>query len=193
MAKKKILVFFGHTDRETFCGALADSYEKGAREAGHEVKRINIGDLSFDPVLHKGYRVIQALEPDLLKVQDEIRWCDHLALFYPNWWATMPAILKGMFDRMWLPSFAFNFNKNGFGWKRLLKKKSARVIITMDSSPFLSRVLFGDNCNEIKKAILGFAGFCPVCVKKVGAVKNMSEARRESIKKCVNRLGRIGK
>ncbi|OGZ03828.1 MAG: hypothetical protein A2648_02645 [Candidatus Lloydbacteria bacterium RIFCSPHIGHO2_01_FULL_41_20] len=190
MTKKKVLVFLGHTDRNTFIGALADSYEKGAKEAGHEVKRINISELNFDPILYKGYKVIQQLEPDLKLVQESIKWCDHFVLLYPNWWATMPAILKGMFDRMWLPSFAFNFNKNGFGWKKLLKGRSARVVITMDTPPLTSRILFGDNCNEIKKAILEFAGFSPVRVNKIGAVKNMNEAQRESAKNDVLNLGK---
>ena len=180
----------GHTDRNTFIGALADNYERGAKEALHEVRRINIGELNFDPILHKGYRVIQQLEPDLKMVQESIKWCDHFVLFYPNWWATMPAILKGMFDRIWLPSFAFNFNKNEYSWKKLLGGRSARVVIIMDAPPFLSRILFGDNRNEIKRAILEFAGFSPVRVNKIGAVKNMSDKQRESAKKDAYDWGR---
>ncbi|MBX4215972.1 NAD(P)H-dependent oxidoreductase [Candidatus Parcubacteria bacterium] len=188
--KKKVLVFLGHTDKATYIGALADEYERGAREAGHEVRRINIGELSFDPILHQGYKVIQQLEPDLKMVQEAIRWCDHFTLFYPNWWATMPAILKGMFDRMWLPMFAFSFSKQGFSWKKLLKGRSASVIITMDTPPMMSRILFGDNRNEIEDAILGFAGFSPIKVRKVGSVKTASTEKRESWKRMIFSMGK---
>ncbi len=31
---------------------------------------------------------------------------------------------KGMFDRLWLPAFAFRFNKDNMGWKMLMKGKN---------------------------------------------------------------------
>jgi len=160
MSTKKIYILVGHPDKHpTLNSALADAYEKGAREAGHEVRRTHIADLSFDPVLHHGYREVQELELDLKKAQEDMRWADHYFLVYPNWWAGLPALLKGFFDRVWLPGFAFHFNdKYPFLWKKLLKGKTARVVITTDGAPLLSRILFGDNMNEIKKAILGFAG-----------------------------------
>src|SRR3990167_320914 len=75
---KKIYILLGHPDKETLSGHFADIYEQEAKAAGHEVRRTNIGDLSFDPILHKGYKVIQELEPDLLKVQEDMRWAEHL-------------------------------------------------------------------------------------------------------------------
>lgn len=190
MAKKKIFILLGHPDKETKSGYFADSYERGAREAGHEVKRVNIGDLKFDPILHKGYKEIQALEPDLAMVQENIKWADHFAIFYPSWWSTMPALLKGMFDRMWLPGFAFNFNKNGFGWIKRLKGRSALVVVCSDSHPLIARIIMGDSTNEIKRGVLKFAGFSPVNILKVGPLKNITQEKKEKWAKNLFELGR---
>lgn len=190
MNKKKIFILLGHPDKETKSGYFADSYEKGAREAGHEVKRINIGDLKFDPILHKGYKEIQMLEPDLITVQESIKWCDHFVVFYPSWWSTMPALLKGMFDRMWLPGFAFNFNKDKFGWIKRLKGRSALVVVCSDSHPIIARIIMGDSTNEIKRGVLKFAGFSPVNILKVGPLKNISQKKKEKWSKELFELGK---
>lgn len=187
--KKKILVLLGHPDKETICGEFTSSYVEGAISAGHEVRRANLGDLRFDPILHKGYKVIQKLEPDLIKLQEDFRWAEHIVIVYPNWWGTMPALLKGLFDRFYLPGFAFRFNKEGFGWQSLLKGRTGRVFITMDVYPWLGRLLFGDNSNEIRSAILGFGGI-ETAVTKIGPLKNASPPKIQRLKEKIFTMGK---
>ena len=111
MTTKNIFILLGHPDPETdtFSKAMTEAYEKGAKDTGHTVRRTNLGEVDFDPILHKGYKEIQELEPGLREIQENIKWADHFVVVYPNWWNTMPALLKGFFDRAWLPGFAFNF------------------------------------------------------------------------------------
>lgn len=193
MKKKKIFILLGHPDKDSFNGTLAGEYEKGAIESGHDVRRMNIGDMAFDPILHKGYRVIQSLEPDLLAFQENMKWCDHFVVLYPTWFSTMPALLKGLFDRVWLPGFAYHFPENGYVWKRLLKGRSSRMIVTSDTMPIILRIVFGDTTNELKKGILWFAGFSPVRISKFGYLKHFGMWRREHIKKKVYKLGKKAK
>ena len=191
MVQRKILVLLGAEDKETTAGMLADAYERGALYAKHELKRLNIGDLKFDPLLHKGYKVIQPLEPDLVEFQNKISWCDHFVIIYPNWWSCMPAALKGLFDRSWLPGFAFRFRKNkGYMWDKLLKGKSARVIITMNAVPLIERVANGDYTNEIRRGILKFAGFSPVRLWSVGPVERANESQKKNWIRKVEQMGR---
>ncbi|MHB0977973.1 MAG: NAD(P)H-dependent oxidoreductase [Minisyncoccota bacterium] len=190
---KKIFILLGHPDSDSLNCTLADQYERGATEAGHDVRRMNIGEMQFDPVLHKGYREIQALEPDLLSFQENVKWADHFVIFYPSWWSTMPAVLKGLFDRTWLPGFAYKFIDDSYMWKRLMKGKSASMVVTSDTAPLIQRIIFGDTTNELKKGILWFAGFGPIRVYKFGYLKHFGMWRREHMKRKVYSLGKKAK
>lgn len=193
MKTKKIVVLCGHPDTDTFTGNVLDHYQAAAEEAGHEVRRFNLGEMHFDPILHKGYKEIQELEPDLVALQDAITECDHLVIGYPNWWCTMPAILKGLFDRFWLPGFAFNFNKQTKKVEQHLKGKTARVLIFSGShSPFKTWWQFGDYTNEIQYGILEFAGI-KTQVKAFGPCEGVNDTCSLKWIKQVESLGRAGK
>lgn len=161
--KKKIVILLGHPNAETLCGSMAMLYEAAAKKAGHEVTRFNIGELKFDPILHKGYKVIQNTEPDLVRVQEAIRAADHFVIIYPVWWVNMPAILKGFFDRIWLPGFAFRYRKTPDGrrkifWDRLLLGKTARIITFSSTHPWLLFLTLGSATHTLAWGILRFAG-----------------------------------
>lgn len=190
MDPKKILVLCGHPDVDTFTGSVLDHYQAAAEEAGHEVHRLNLGELNFDPILHKGYKEIQQLEPDLVRVQDAIREADHIVIGYPNWWCTMPALLKGLFDRIWLPGFAFNFNRDTGKVEQHLTGKTARVFILSGShSPFRTWWRYGDYTNEIQFGILEFAGI-KTQVTSYGPCERVDDEQRARWIKEVDQFGK---
>ena len=196
MQSRKILLLLGHPDKSGMCGSLADAYESGAKEGGHDVRRMNIGEMQFDPILHKGYRAIQELEPDLKAFQENITWADHFVVVYPIWWVGMPAILKGLFDRAWLPGSAFRYIKLSNGirtifWHRLYVGKTARIIMTSGTRPFLVRFLPGNVNAQLRWGILWFAGF-KVWTLWLGPSENTPEKTKTRWLQKVRRLGVSG-
>jgi NAD(P)H dehydrogenase (quinone) len=177
---KRILVILGHPAKRSFCGAMAEAYAKGAREAGNEVQLISLGTLAFDPILHNGYNSIQTLEPDLLSAQAAIQWAEHLVFVYPIWWGAMPALMKGFIDRVFLPGFAFKFRDGSAMWERLLSNRSAHLLVTMDTPIWYYKLVYRKpGHNQMKRTILGFCGIKPVKVSNFGPVKTATPQKRE--------------
>ncbi len=187
---KNILIINGHPDKASFCTALAESYQKGAQLAGANCTLVHLINLQFNPILTNGYREKTALEPDLLLMQQHITAADHLVLVYPNWWSTYPALLKGFIDRVFLPGFAFTYREDSPLWDKLLKEKSARLIVTMDTPNwyyfFINK---SPGHNSMKKGILQFSGINPVKITAFAPIKSSTEAKRKKWLNVVEALG----
>lgn len=186
----RTLIILGHPDKNSFCAGLADSYEKGAKEKGGEVMRINLSDLRFDPILRSGYNRTQNLEPDLIEAQRLIKWANHLVFVFPVWWAAPPALLKGFIDRIFLPGFAFQYRDNTSGIDKLLTGRSARIILTSNAPVFwLYLAYFHPAVHMMKKTVLEMCGVSPVSVTSFGSLKNASDKKREGILYSAYRAG----
>ena len=184
------MIINGHPDEKSFCKSLADSYKKGSDSAGANCKLVNLYDLKFNPILNHGYRLITELEPDLMKIQQDILSAEHLVLVYPNWWGTYPALLKGFIDRVFLPGFAFKYRENSLFWDKLLKGKSARLIVTMDTpSWYYFLVNRSPGHNSMKKGILEFSGIHPVKISSFSPIKSSDEKKRKQWLKEIEKLG----
>jgi len=188
---KKILIINGHPDKKSFCFALAESYKRGADTNGTDCKLVNLIDLKFNPILTYGYRAVSELEPDLLQIQKDIKEADHLVMVYPNWWGTYPALLKGFIDRIFLPNFAFKYSDKSPLPAKLLKGKSARIIVTMDTPKWYYWLINrSPGHNSMKKAILEFSGIKPVKISSFAIIKSSTELKR---KKWLDEVEELGK
>jgi NAD(P)H dehydrogenase (quinone) len=186
---KNIVLILGHPDAESYCGALAAAYAEAAKEAGHKVKFFKLGEISFDPILHHGYNQIQELEPGLKEIQEAVIWAKHLVFVYPTWWGAMPSLLKGMFDRVFLPGYAFKYRENSQFWDKLLAGRSAHAIVTMDTPPWYYRLVYKMPGHiQIKKTILGFCGIKPVKITSFGPIRFASAAKRDKWKQRVKQF-----
>ncbi|MXV63289.1 NAD(P)H dehydrogenase [Natronorubrum sp. JWXQ-INN-674] len=188
-----VLCILGHPRPDSFCGALADAYRDGADEAGAAVRELAVADLEFDPDVHAESPTDQPLEDDLQTAQRDIEWADHLVFVYPNWWGTMPARLKGFFDRVFEPGFAFAEYEDGegAGHEELLDDKTAELIVTMDMPPWVYRWIYRQpGTNAVKHATLGYAGVRTTRVTELGPIESSTLEEREEWLAEVEALGR---
>lgn len=180
MNAKKILIVNGHPDPQSYCKALSESYAEGARKSGGTVEMIDLSEIEFNPNLRYGYRQRTELEPDLLKAQELIRWAEHLVFVYPTWWGTMPAVMKGFFDRVFLPGFVIKYRDNSPLWDKLLKGKSAQLIVTSDTPRLYNILVYRESGHRIMKSnILKFTGVSPVRVTEISPIRKSTDEFRQ--------------
>lgn len=185
----KILLINGHPGGQSLSLDFAQAYLSGAKKTGADVQAIHVKDLKFDPILHDGYKKPQALEPDLVRAQELIKWADHLVVFSPVWWNSVPALLKGFFDRILLPGFAFKFTGKG-KWDKYLKGKTARLVLTTGGPALFHKIIMSSPVQRILGfGMLGFCGFKLKCPIIVGSAGELKEKQKENWIKKINELG----
>lgn len=106
-----VLLVYAHPCPESYVSAIRQTAEETLVRSGHKVEVLDLYADGFDPVLSTAER--RAYHDESVNTQgieryvDQLRRADVLLLVYPTWWYGMPAILKGWFDRIWVPGVGF--------------------------------------------------------------------------------------
>lgn len=187
---KQVLIINGHPDKQSYNYALSEAYLKGASKTNSTLTQINIADLEFNPNLTFGYRERIELEPDLIDAIEKIKKADHIVWIFPMWWYGYPALMKGFIDRTFLPGITYQPVEGKALPNKLLKGKSARLIITADSPQWYDFLIMKRPAiNQFKKGTLGFCGISQVKVTYIAPIKNSSFDYREKWLKKIYLLG----
>jgi NAD(P)H dehydrogenase (quinone) len=185
----RIAIIVGHARKGSYCEALGQAYWRGARAAGHDATLFVTAAMTFHPVLHEGFERVQPLEPELQSAHDAILAADHLVFIFPLWLGTLPAIMKGFLERVLQPDLVEPAKHGKF--VKILKGKSARIIVTMGMPRFIYRWWFGAHAVKmLKRNILGFVGVHPIRTTIYGNIEGAGDERRRQWLKDVEALAR---
>lgn len=178
-----ILIINFHNRDDSFCFALANAYQSGAIEGGHQVKTLNVRDMQLEVYLLYGHEQRYVPEGDILEAQELITWSEHLVLVYPTWWAGPPALMRLFFEMVFSPGFAFSYTNAStviVTHDMLLKDKTARLISTMDAPPWYYKWIMGDPGGKIMRTgTLKFCGIKPIKTNYFGSVKMSKPEQRK--------------
>lgn len=159
---------------------LTNAYVKGAQQAGAELEVVFVADLHFNLHVTHPTPHLQELEPDIVRAQEMIKWADHVVFVYPTWWGTMPALLKGFVDRVFISGFAFEEIEGGTGYAPLLSGRTSQIITTMDTPAFVYKLIYhAPGNNAMNKALLGFCGFVMLPALNFATVRHSTPFIRE--------------
>lgn len=157
----KVLVVIGHQNpkHDSFCHALADAAIETLRADGHEVICHDLYAESFDAILPHG-EVLKGgeLDPVVRRHCDELLAADGIVVVHPNWWAQVPAILKGWIDRVFRQGLVYGFGPGGTIIGNLAGK-TALVLSTSNTPREAELQLYGDPLeNWWRTCVFGFCG-----------------------------------
>ena len=112
----RVLMVYCHPLDGSYNAALRDRALQALRAGGHEVELVDLYREGFDPVLSADERrtYLADTAANIAGVQRHVellRWAEGLLFVYPTWWYGPPAMLKGWFERTWLPGVAFTVPK----------------------------------------------------------------------------------
>jgi putative NADPH-quinone reductase len=178
---KRIAIIQGHPDSRgnRFAHALAQAYGDGARDAGHEVRVIDVARIEF-PLLRTKEDYETGTPPESIRAaQETIRWAEHLVILFPLWAGTLPALLKAFLEQVFRPGFAYANVENGMP-KKLLAGKSARIVVTMGMPALIFRWYFGAHgVKSLKRGLLAFSGIGPIRESLIGMIEASDNRARE--------------
>ena len=107
----RALVLFAHPCPESFSAALHATVLDALRGRGWAVDDCDLHAEGFDPVLsaaeRRGYHDTAANTAPVVEYVERLRAAQALVLVFPVWNFGFPAILKGFFDRVFLPGVSF--------------------------------------------------------------------------------------
>jgi NAD(P)H dehydrogenase (quinone) len=139
------------------CHPLSESYNHALFETivnvlegnGHEVIATDLYREGFDPAMspgeRRGYYRIPYDDTAVSSYTAVLRRVGAVIFCFPHWWFSMPAMLKGYFDRVWAPGIAFEHDLGGGRITPLLSHIRIFGVVTSYGSPWwITRIVAGD-------------------------------------------------
>ncbi len=174
----KILIIYAHPDIKGHSSTYLHGVTKGLQEKEIDYEVIDLYKINYDPILHAHEHYTtgnREITKQNLEFQQKINESQKLIFIYPIWWGSMPAILKGFIDRVFVPGFAFR-KENG-KYIKLLKGKAV-VLTAMGMPKALYYMMMKMPTTLMKMGVLNFCGL----KSKVFTVHNTDELSQNNIK-----------
>lgn len=207
-----IFIVYAHPEPKSFNAALKDLAVAELTGLGHHVKVSDLyamnfkavaGRDDFEEIQNEGflkYQMEQAhaakmngFSRDIQDEQEKLLWADFVIFQFPLWWYSVPAILKGWFDRVFASGFAYGHGIGRYDAGGLRGRKA--MLSTTTGSPqsaCTSHGMDGDIHEKIlyhiNHGMLYFAGLEPVEPFIAWTPSRNEQARKRYLKEYQDRL-----
>jgi putative NADPH-quinone reductase len=187
----RVHVVHAHPVETSFSRALFANAVEALQQAGHEVDACNLYEEGFEAVMSREERleyheVPENITPAIKPYVDRLRAADALVFVHPVWNYGYPAILKGYFDRVYVPGVSFVLIGGGSSDRGklvpALKNIKKVAYVTHYGGDRLRTVLMGDPPRRLARrwAWAMFGGWLPPKYLALYNIDNCTSAQREA-------------
>ena len=152
----RVLLLHSHPVESSYGRALHAQTREALKLGGHEVDDCNLYEEGFDPVMSRHDRLVYHDYPqntDLVKdYVARLQKAEALVLVTPVWNFGFPAMLKGYFDRVWLPGITFEL-VNGKVKSKLTHITKLGAVLTYGADP-IRAFITGNPPKKIVKRVI---------------------------------------
>ena len=153
----RVLYLYCHPLPESFHGGIMEAATAALARAGHEVDLCDLYAEGFDPVLSAHGRRIyhdeSVNQQGLEGYVERLRAAEGLVLQFPTWSFGPPAMLKGFFDRMFMPGVVFDISDPA-NVRPMLQNIEKVIGVSTYGRPWSRAFLVGDPPRKIVKRYL---------------------------------------
>jgi NAD(P)H dehydrogenase (quinone) len=187
----RILVLYAHPVETSFCSAVHARVVETLKSRGHDVDDCDLYAEDFDPRLSREERLIYhdipANRVPVASYLDRLMTAEGLVLVFPVWNFGFPAILKGYFDRIFLPGVSFRM-ENGVVRPNLTHLKRIAAVTTYGGTRWRAWIM-GDPPRKIVKRLLNITA--PNARVEYRALYDMNRNDRRTLEKHLDSVARL--
>ncbi len=152
----RTLVVFAHPVETSFAAAAHRTIVESLKAAGHEVDDCDLYAEGFNPVLSReerlNYHDTEICTKPVQAYVDRLRAADALVLAFPVWNYGYPAIMKGFFDRVFLPGVSFKL-ANGRTWPNMQNIRRLAAVVTYGGDRWRTWLMGDPPKKVVKRAV----------------------------------------
>lgn len=157
------LVVVSHSDPDSLTQHVARATADAIRAAGGEVDIADLNAENFDPRFSRAdlalFRGNGTTPPDVVAEQKRIDRAEHLILVFPMYWWSVPALLKGWIDRVFVSGWAYEFTPGSEIVKKLDRLTVHLIPVAGDDAESLERHgVFEAFRTQIERGIIEYCG-----------------------------------
>jgi len=158
-----ILVVMAHPAGPSLTHSVASAIVDTGAALGYTVELVDLVAEDFDPVFgpadHAAFTAAASTPPDVRREQQRIDRADHLIFVHPVYWWSMPAVLKGWIDRVFVSGWAFEEDADGGIVKKLGRLNVHLIALAGAGAATYARYGYRDAMRaQIDHGIFNFCG-----------------------------------